>query len=222
MATIAEFTIPANDFALGRVFERLPEAAIELERVVPTDDHILPYFWVRDGDADDVREILADEPSFLSVTLMDDLDDEGLFRAEWNPDVEGVLTAILESGLTLLSAFGVQGNWTFEFRAADTDQISTFQQYCTDHGINVTLTRLKSLAEMQVGDEYNLTTNQHEALLLAFEEGYYDDPRETDLETLASRVGISRPAFANRLRRGIRNVLGSTIAQHDSSDDAAE
>lgn len=222
MATIAEFTIPASDFALGRLFERLPDAAIELERVVPTNDHILPYFWVRDGDADHVRETLAAEPAFLSVTLVDDLGDEGLFRAEWNPEVEGVLTAVLESELTLLSAFGTLGNWTFEFRATDTDQISAFQRYCTDHDIDATLTRLKSLAEMQVGDEYNLTADQHEALLLAFDEGYYGDPRETDLEALASRVGISRPAFANRLRRGIRNVLASTIARHDPSDDATE
>jgi hypothetical protein len=59
MATIAEFTIPANDFGLGRVFEHLRDAAIELERVVPTAEHILPYFWVRDGDAERIQETLA-------------------------------------------------------------------------------------------------------------------------------------------------------------------
>ncbi|WP_128477978.1 helix-turn-helix domain-containing protein [Halorussus pelagicus] len=222
MATIAEFTIPARDFALGRLFEHLPDAAIELERVVPTKDHILPYFWVRDDDIEQVRETLAANPAFLSVTLVDDLGDEGLFRIQWNPEDETVLSGVLESELTLLSAFGSQGNWTFEFRATDTDQIATFQRHCTDHDIGATLTRLNSLAEMQVGDEYNLTTDQHEALLLAFAEGYYDDPRETDLEALASRIGISRPAFSNRLHRGIRNLLGSTIARHDSSGDATQ
>lgn len=219
MATIAEFTIPADDFPLGRIFERLPDATVELERVVPTDTDILPYFWVRDGDSDHVRATLADEPAFTSVSIIDDLGDEGLFRAKWDPAVEGVLTAILQSDLTLLSAFGTQDNWTFEFRTEDTDQISVFQKYCTDHDINATLTRLQSLAEMQAGDEYNLTADQREALLLAFNDGYYDDPRETDLETLASQIGISRAAFADRLHRGIRNVLGSTIAPDSPTDD---
>ena len=220
MATIAEFTIPTDDFPLGRIFESLPNATVELERVVPTDNAILPYFWARNTDADHIRDALEDEPAFESVTLIDDLDDSGLFRAQWNQGVESVLTGVLQAELTLLSAFGTHDTWTFEFRAEDSDRILEFQQYCADHDIDVRLTRLKSVAEMVTGDEYNLTANQHEALLLAFNEGYYDDPRRTDLETLANRLGISRPAFANRLSRGTRNLLGSTIAHYSPRDDA--
>lgn len=221
MATIVEFTIPADDFPLGRIFERLPDATIELERVVPTDNNILPYFWVRNGDINHTHDTLADDRAFESVTVIDDLGHEGLFRAKWDPTVEGVLTAILQSDLTLLSAIGTQNNWTFEFRAETTDQISTFQQYCTDHDITTSLIRLQSLAEMETSTEYNLTENQQEALLLAFTEGYYDNPRTTDLETLSDQLKISRAAFADRLHRGIRNVLGSTIAKHSSADDEA-
>jgi predicted DNA binding protein len=219
MATIAEFTIPAGDFPLGRVFDQLPEATVELERVVPTNHAILPYFWVRDHDVDRILDDIEGEPAFESVTLVDALDGEGLFRAQWNHDVSGVLTAILDCELTILSGVGTRDSWTFEFRAEDAEQISKFQQYCNGNDIDARLTRLKSLAEMQTGDQYGLTPNQREALLLAFDEGYYDDPRETDLEKLADRLGISRPAFANRLRRGTRNVLGSTIAHHAVADD---
>ena len=218
MATIAEFTIPADDFPLGRIFEELPDATVELERVVPTNKAILPYFWVRDNDADHVWDVLANHDAFQSLTLVDDLETEGLFRADWNPDVEGVLTGILQCKLTLLSAVGTQTEWTFEFRTEDTDHISAFQQYCADHDIDVTLTRLQSLAKMQVGGEYDLTEKQREALLLAFNKGYYDNPRRTDLETLANHLDISRQAFSERLQGGIRNILGSTIVhQHGSS-----
>lgn len=218
MATIAEFTIPADDFPLGRIFEELPDAMVELERVVPTDQGVLPYFWVHDADPEKIEDALSSEQAFLSVTLVDDLDNRGLFKARWDSDVKGVLTAILDTDLTILSGVGTDQNWTLEFRAENSDQISRFQQYCKDHDINARLTRLKSLAEIQAGDEYGLTTNQHEALLLAFNEGYYDDPRETDLETLADQFDISRPAFANRLRRGTRNLLGSTIVHHQNSE----
>lgn len=220
MATIAEFTIPADEFPLGRIFEDLPDATVELERVVPTNKVILPYFWVQGNDSDHVKDVLANHDALQSVTLVDDLETEGLFRAEWNPDVEGVLTGILQSELTLLSAVGTQTDWMFEFRTEDTDHISVFQQYSADHDIDVTLTRLHSLAEIQVGNEYDLTEKQHEALLLAFNEGYYDNPRRTDLETLANHLDISRPAFSERLQGGLRNLLSSTIAyHHDSSGD---
>ena len=222
MATIVEFTIPADDFPLGRIFESLPTATVEIDRIVPTNRTILPYFWVRDADADRIEDALTGESAFESVRLMDDLGDEGLFCAEWNHEVEGVLTGILEADLTIISAVGSAENWIFEFRAESTDQISEFQQYCAGHDIGATLTRLKSLAEMQAGDEYGLTANQQEALLLAFEKGYYDDPRETDLQTLADRLEISRTAFADRLRRGTKNVFASTIAHHIGGDDEGE
>ncbi|WP_158058712.1 helix-turn-helix domain-containing protein [Halorussus halophilus] len=218
MATIAEFTIPADDFPLGRIFDGIPEATVELERVVPTNKYILPYFWVRNHDPDYIGSVLTDEPDFETVTLVDSLDEEGLFRAQWNHDVDGILTAVIDNNLTILSALGTKDHWTFEFRAEDTDQIARFQQFCNDHDIDARLTRLKSLAEMQTGDQYGLTPNQREALLLAFTEGYYDDPRETDLQTLADELGISRPAFANRLRRGTRNIFKSTIAHHSSRE----
>jgi predicted DNA binding protein len=222
MATIAEFTIPADDFPLGRIFDDLPNATVEIERVVPTDQGLLPYFWVNDISNDAIQNALTTESAFESVTCIDYLENRGLYRAQWNPDVKGVLTAILDNDLTLLSAVGTHDHWTFEFRAEDQTQISGFQQYCADHEIDTRLTRLKSLAEMQTGNEYGLTANQHEALLLAFNEGYYAHPRDTDLETLADQLGISRPSFADRLRRGYRNLLRSTIAHHDSTNDGSD
>ncbi|MFC4549024.1 MULTISPECIES: bacterio-opsin activator domain-containing protein [Halorussus] len=222
MATIAEFTVPTDDFPLGRIFEHLPNATVELERVVPTNEYVLPYFWIRNNDASHIEDALDDETAFESVALIDDLDDRGLFRATWNQRVEGVLTAITEAGLTLLSAVGTGEIWTFEFRAEDSDAILAFQQYCADRDIDAQLVRLKSLAEMEAGDEYNLTSNQYEALLLAVNEGYYDESRKTTLETLADRLDISRPAFADRLRRGTRNLLKSTIAHYTPGDDAPD
>ncbi|WP_254532757.1 helix-turn-helix domain-containing protein [Natrinema gelatinilyticum] len=222
MAIIAEFTIPAENFPLGRVFDDLPNATVEIERVVPTGQSHLPYFWVTDAPDDGIQDLLTAEAAFKSVTRIDYHENQGLYRAMWNPEVKGVLTAILDNDLTLLSAIGTHEQWTFEFRAEDSDQLSGFQQYCAAHDINTQLTRLQSLAELQAGDEYGLTANQHEALLLAFNEGYYDQPRETDLETLANQLGISRPSFADRLRRGNHNLLKSTIAHRGSTADDSD
>ncbi|AEH36174.1 helix-turn-helix domain-containing protein [Halopiger xanaduensis] len=48
---------------------------------------------------------------------------------------------------------------------------------------------------------------QLEALELAYERGYFDEPRRATLEDLAAGVGITRQSLAGRLRRGHRNLL---------------
>lgn len=183
---------------------------------------MLPYFWVHargpEGDLEDVRRTFDSLPELRSIVLMEDLGDKGLFRAEWEPEYLGIMSAIPATGVTVVSASGSSEGWTFELRAERTEQFSDFRRYCTDHEIDVTLKRLRRLSEMPNGAEYDLTPDQREALVLAYEEGYYDDPSSTDQKALAARLGITRQAFSSRLRRGYRNLIGSTIV-HDEGDD---
>lgn len=215
MATVAEFAVPAEMFPLGSIFDELPDVTIELERIVPTNHALFPYFWVRGADAERIEDAIEDHPALESVELVDEVGARGLFRAEWNEGVDGIITAIGQVPVTIISATGNQDEWVFEFRTEDAEAISAFQQYCHDHGIDATLVRLHALPEMHAGGEHDLTAQQHEALVLAFNEGYYDDPRRTTLEELASQLGITRTSFAARLRRGYRNLLASTITSSD-------
>lgn len=219
MVTIAEFTIGGDDFPLGLIFEELPAVTVELDRLVPTNKAILPYFWVWGGDMEHVEDVIANQPEILSVTLVDTVSDGGLFRAEWDEQTEGVLTAIAEFDVALTKGTGTgeRGNWVFEFRVESLDNLSGFQQYCREHSIDATLNRLFTLAEMQTGGEYNLTPEQHETLILAFNEGYYADPTETSLEKLADELGITRPSVSSRLQRGYRNLIGSTLIHTDDA-----
>ena len=218
MATVAEFTVPAEGFPLGSIFERLPDATIELERIIPTVRATFPYFRVWNAETDRILEALADHPALESVTLVDEIDGSGLFRTAWNEDVDGLIPTILGTDVTLLSATATSDNWRFQFRADSIEPISEFQRRCREGNVNAVLTRLHNLSEMRSGSEYELTPRQHEALLLAFERGYYDDDRNVSLQDLGEELGISRPAVSARLRRGYRNLIGTTISRHGGSD----
>ncbi|WP_368411757.1 helix-turn-helix domain-containing protein [Haladaptatus halobius] len=113
--------------------------------------------------------------------------------------------------MTLLSAIGTQTGWEFQLRSADTNGVTQFQQYCRKHSIPLTVTRLYTLSELRTSDQYQITTAQEEALIAAFEAGYFNQPRETKLEGIAQELGISRQSLAERLRRGHRNLIVNTL-----------
>lgn len=213
VTAIAEFTLPPAGFPLGKVFEERSAVTLQLDRVVPSGDTVMPYFWVHDPDGDlaAVRDVFDALPELRSADLMEDLGDRGLYRAVWEPEYMGIMAGIAESGVTVVSATGGADGWAFELRADDPDTFARFQALCDEAGIDVTLARLHRLSETTPGAEYGLTPKQREALVLAHEAGYYEEPRGADLEALADRLGISRPAFAARLRWGYRNLIGSTL-----------
>jgi hypothetical protein len=217
--SIAEFTLAADDFPLGRIFESYPEATLELDRVVPSSDTVLPYFWVALGDPatdlEAVRAIFEALPELRGAVLMEDLGERGLFRAEWHPEHMGIMTAIATTQVTVIAASGSNDGWTFELRAEDPGQFGAFQESCEKLGVDVRLQRLSRLTESGSGDDYGLTAEQLEALVLAYEEGYYDDPSATDQESLAAALGITRQALSARLRRGYRNLIRNTIVSGD-------
>lgn len=220
MTTIAEFTLPPGEFPLGLVFEDNPDVTLELDRVVPSGDTVMPYFWVQthDVDLEEIRAVFDSLAELRSIVLMEDLGSRGLFRAEWEPEYLGIMRAIEEADVTVLSATGSSEGWLFELRAVRGEQLADFQQYCRRYGIGVSLARLSRLSEIADGREYGLTPEQREALTLAYVEGYYDSPRKTDLETLASQFGISRQALSARLRRGYRNLIEQTLLQNGRGD----
>jgi predicted DNA binding protein len=52
-----------------------------------------------------------------------------------------------------------------------------------------------------------LTPKQRAALEAAYREGWYDRPRRVDQETLARRLGVSRPSLTERLARAESNLV---------------
>lgn len=215
MAAVGEFTIPSESFPLGSFFAEFPGVSVELERVVPTNHALIPYVWIRGASPrqeERIEETAGSHADVREVVLVDEIDGEYLLRVEWVHEHQGVLRAITETGVTLLSGVGSGGTWTVEVRSDTRDGISSFQEYCRDHGIPAELTALHSLAALRSGATYDLTDAQREALELAYRRGYYKTPREVSLEELAAEIGITGQSFGSRLQRGTHRLIGSTLA----------
>jgi predicted DNA binding protein len=210
MATVMEFRSPADEFPLGTVFENLPEVTVELERLIPHDTLIIPYFWVRGAEADDIEAAFEPHAGVVSIELIDSVDDEYLMRAEWKSEYFGVLTALANTNVAVLSGVGTKDGWRFEVRGESRDAIGEFRTICQKNGIPIEITAVHELLPVQ-GDDYELTEGQREALVLAYEGGYFDSPRETSLAELAAELDVTQQSLSERLKRGHRRLIAGAL-----------
>ncbi|MFC4550012.1 MULTISPECIES: helix-turn-helix domain-containing protein [Halorussus] len=213
MATEATFTVPSEQFPLGTVFEQLPGVTVELERIIPSQDVVIPYFWVRGTEVDDIEGAFLDHPGVENIRFVDSVTDQYLLRVEWSLEYDGVMNTLMETEVPLIEAVGTDEQWTFEIRGDDRRDIGSFQDRCRELDIPITLTKLHALTPIESETEAALTDTQQEALVLAYERGYFNTPRDVTMEDIGDELGISQQAVASRLRRGISSILGSALSE---------
>jgi predicted DNA binding protein len=217
VSVIAHFTVPAEDFIFADLLGSQPTIRLRLETMVPTGSTFVPYCWIREGDVEAVQAAFDDSPVVASARLLDQVEDQTLFRIEWSEELNGFFDAIYDAEAVLLEGSASGDEWTFRLRFPDYEALSTFYRACIRNEIGPVLEKMHNPIEPQDAVDYGLTARQREALLAALEAGYFDIPRQTTLVELSERLGVSDAATSQRLRRGIDTLVSATLAL-DSDD----
>lgn len=213
MSVILEFTIPHEEFALGRGLGQSDGARIELERIIPVDEFLIPFFWVEGGDTELLEEAVHESSYIEDLTALDRVGGRTLYRVAWTgePEAADLLEGIKRFDATILEAHG-DGTWQFRLRFIDHQQIAEFYNYCNTNEIPIHVDRVYTLTEESLqGLMFGLTHEQREALVLALDAGYFATPRKTSMQALADGLGISQQATSDRIRRGTEKVLRNAL-----------
>lgn len=117
-----------------------------------------------------------------------------------------VSSALIGAGLVFLPPVLIaQGTETYRVFALDRKQIDRAVKALSKRNkVHVRSVRERVVSASPLA---SLTPAQREALEAAWRDGWYDRPRRVDQERLAQRLGISRPALAERLSRAEANVM---------------
>lgn len=212
MSVVAEFEIESSEFLLGTVLGVGGDVRIELERVVPVTEQVMPYLWASVADVEAFEAAVRSSDRVESLVALDRVGDRVLYRVEWAEEVESLVYGFAVTEATILEAVGRNG-WSFRVRFPSHDRLAAFHDYCQDHGIRFELRRVY---QPEAGEgSFDLTARQREALLLAVEGGYFHVPRGTTLGDIASQLGVSEQAVSERVRRGTDAVLSKVLLDDD-------
>ena len=214
MVVYAEFEIPAEDLRIGRALGGFPDVAVEMDRIVPTGDAVVPFIWVDGVEPSDVIRAVSAEDAVEHIRVLNrEEDGTTLFRVVWNRQFRDTVVELGESDVALLSGVGTADLWRFEIRAPNKEPLSDFREILREMGVTSTVVRLHETPPDRDHTRGRLTESQLEALELAYERGYFDNTRKVSLGPLATELGISRQAFSGRLRRGIHNILSESFGE---------
>ena len=207
---VAELTVPSDAFVLGQVLQDGGDVHIDLTQFVPTGQSLVPYFWAETADEAAFEESVRADDRVASLTKLDGGRERHLYSIEWATDINGFIAALETHDFIVEKATGTPKTWSFRLRGPDHGNLSSFQQTLADRDIPIEVQRVWNPSDPQA-DAYGVSAKQGAALKLAFSEGYFDVPRETNLTDLAAHLDITRQSFSRRISRGLYNLLEHTI-----------
>ncbi|WP_336364835.1 helix-turn-helix domain-containing protein [Halalkalicoccus salilacus] len=219
MATIIEFSLPTEEFALEETLDTHPGAHIEIERVVANSpDQITPYVWVRTDDFDAFEATLEDDPTVEEVVMFSETGEERSYQMTWTGAIDFIVPILTEYSGTITHADGSADGWELRVVFPDREALSRANQAAEESGFRFDIKTIYG-SEDDRGVQYELTETQRNTLVAAFEAGYFTVPRETPLSELAEQLEASHQSVSEQLRRATHNLVESTLITHSDGSD---
>jgi predicted DNA binding protein len=208
----ATLRIKSPDLALTETVAYANTATVQPVAGVGTVPNLGAHlFTVQTDDFDRFETALDRDPTVDSYERVVNHGGEAVYSFEYGSEATVFSTAIAEVNGISLDWTNDGTAWTVRVWLPDREALASLWEYATEYGIDFSLEQVRDYASP--GEtESSLTQNQREAILLALEMGYFEEPREATLTEVAAELGISQPSAGGLLRRGIKRLVVSTVA----------
>jgi predicted DNA binding protein len=211
MILLADVSAPADSIPMGWVFDDHPAVTLRIERIDGPPDDRTVLVWVQGAETEFF--VRSTGPAVEEVSALTTVDEGTLYEVRFSTAQSDLLDVLAESDCELVSAAGTAQLWDIRLQFPSHGTLTAFRQRCADAGVSLSVRRLFTPRLDCNTDE--LTSAQAEALVTAYDRGYFTVPRQTSLTALATDLDISDSALSQRIRRGIATVLGETVVSGD-------
>lgn len=209
----AEVHLDHDRLLLRPTLRRLGDATIvpEYRARVPGDRELQFVSICADSFAD-VESALALDPTVADPVLVDRSVDRRIYRVAVTGEAVTVAGTVADLGGRISEATGTATAWVLQLRLPSRDALVAFNDECRRRDVSVSVTHLRT-ADEEERPLLGLTDKQQELLTVAYEEGYFDVPRGISQDELAARLGVSKSAVSQRLRRAMTELCATTLRE---------
>jgi predicted DNA binding protein len=212
MSIFGEFHVPPRALALSETFDAEPTTVIEIDRLVASDMESLTPYFVVSGVSNAAFETAARaDDSIDTLQRIQDAETRTMYRATWGDHVESLAREYTSEGTSILKAKGDATGWGLRIRFDGQARVGEFTRYLRDQGFSFDLVRLHEMTVAKTGSRFGLTPKQQDALVTAWQMGYFDLPREASMAAVAEELGITPQSLSDRLRRAQHTLIGDTL-----------
>jgi len=212
MATVVDMTIPTDQFALSETFDVVPDVTFETVRVAAHSPRsVMPFVRASSSEMDELDDALKHDTTTRRVVSLSRDENCMLYRISWGRKVRTAIETFVQADGSLLGAYGEADRWKLRLLFPDQASVSETYNNWRDHSIDPSIQRVNGVSDVADYNGIDLSSCQHETLIQAFETDYYDIPRGITLDGLANELEVSHQALSERLRRGHRNLIATTL-----------
>ena len=207
---LAEFTLISPVFA--DALAACPDTRVVfVQEAVPADRAAWMAVWVV-GDAPRFEAAMDDDATVAGYERLATSADRTLYRIEVADEVRPKLTydSFVDADGVALSSVADADGWHVRARFPDREALTRHCDRCRAMGVGFELDSVYTADET---GERSLTGPQREALTAALEMGYFSVPREATAGDVADRLGVTKQAVSERLRRAMRTAARHTLRE---------
>ncbi|WP_049935470.1 helix-turn-helix domain-containing protein [Haloplanus natans] len=144
-------------------------------------------------------------------------DERAIYSFEYTDEAKLLSPVISAANGVILDMENDGRAWVLTVWIPERTDLVHLWDYAQQHDIDIELLRVNEYASLGETDA-GLTDSQREALLVACEMGYFEEPRNATLGDVAAELGISQPAASGLLRRGIKRLVVSSLMDDGRSE----
>jgi len=145
-------------------------------------------------------------------------DGEAIYSFEYTDEAKILSPVISTANGVILDMENDGSAWILTVWMPDRTDLGHLWDYAQENGIDIDLLRVNEYASLGKTDA-GLTDSQRDALLVALEAGYFEEPRNASLGEVAADLDISQPAASGLLRRGIKRLVISSLLDDGDTPD---
>lgn len=218
MTVITKIFFSHPEMALSHTISAVPGVNIRILPEVGTDPEHNMYFILVEGESTaSFSEVLESDHTVEDVTVVSEYDDQQVYGVVFAAETKLLAPAVTAAGGISLKATCANDGWVERWQLPNREALTTVWEVAREESFQFDVLELYHVDDSRFDDGFGLTDEQRETLVMAHENGYFTEPRETSLVELADQLDISPAAASGRLRRGLETLVGVTLIDHEKS-----